>query len=241
VIRFIPIITFISLLLTAAAVPQVRRPSNRSRFTSAYSTGPWGQRRSPNRFAAAVDPKAQVPRQSEPGSIDSTQRPPERTPRVPPRKALHALCGIDAEMHIVPPPKLTSMRGASLASTPSSPSFRDWYKCGSRTRDTRFIKPLLYPSELTCGGMKQSGRAVRACTTRNGAQARQVGFTNPLPLHDRCFDLVTRPGKPQSQILHLVLTDDFPSPETTRPRSAAPSGVSWRDCSGDCHLVSPAT
>jgi hypothetical protein len=82
--------------------------------------------------------------------------------------ALHTLCGIDACVLILPPPKLTSMRGVNLASTPSSPSFRHWYKCGSRTRDTRFIKPLLYPSELTCGGVKQSGRAVRACATLKG-------------------------------------------------------------------------
>jgi hypothetical protein len=80
----------------------------------------------------------------------------------------------------------------SLASTPSSPSFADWYKCGSRTRDTRLIRPLLYPSELTCGGMKQSVRAVRACATPWGASA-PGGLVNPLSLHDRCFDLVARP------------------------------------------------
>lgn len=35
--------------------------------------------------------------------------------------------------------------------------------------------------------------------------------------------------------------NDFSSSKTTRPRKAVPSGVSWRDCSGDCRLVSPAT
>jgi hypothetical protein len=144
-------------------------------------------------------------------------------------------------MHIVSPPKLTSMRGVNLASTPSSASFADWNKCGSRTRDTRFIRPLLYPSELTCGGMKQSGRAVRPCATRSRAQARQVG----LRTHCRCtIDVSTSSrdhGIPQSQILHFVLPNEFSSPKTTRPRSAVPSGVSRRDCSGDCHLVSPAT
>jgi hypothetical protein len=144
-------------------------------------------------------------------------------------------------MRIAPPPKLTSMRGVSLASTPSSASFVDWNKCGSRTRDTRLIRPLLYPSELTCGGMKQRGRAVRACATRSGAQARQVGSRT----HCRCtIDVSTSSrehGIPQSQILHFVPTNEFSSPKTTKPRSAVPSGVSWRDCSGDCHLVSPAT
>ena len=72
------------------------------------------------------------------------QRPPERTPSVPPLKALHALCRTDAGMRIVPPPKVTSMRGVNLASTPSSPSFRDWYKYGSRTRDIFLGKEALY-------------------------------------------------------------------------------------------------
>jgi hypothetical protein len=129
----------------------------------------------------------------------------------------------------------------SLASTPSSPSFRDWYKCGSRTRDTRFNRPLLYPSELTCGGLKQSVRAVRACATQTRGTSAPGGLENPLSLHVRCFDLVTRPrhsavSNPPSRSRH-----DFCPPKTTRPRSAVPSGVSWRDCSGDCHLVSPAT
>jgi len=89
--------------------------------------------------------------------------------------------------------------------------------------------------------MKQSGRAVRACATRSGAQARQVGSGT----HCRCTIDVSTSSRdrdiPQSQILHLALTNDFSSPKTTRPRSAVPSGVSWRDCSGDRHLVSPAT
>ena len=142
-------------------------------------------------------------------------------------------------MRIIPPPKLASMRGVNLASTPSSPSFADWYKCGSRTRDTRLIRPLLYPSELTCGGMKQSGRAVRACATRCGAQARQVGWRT----HCRCtFDVSTSSrdsGNPQSQNLHRVLSNDFPSPKTTRPRSAVPSGVSRGDCSGTAVWSAP--
>jgi hypothetical protein len=113
-------------------------------------------------------------------------------------------------MHIAPPPRLTSMRGVSLASTPSSPSFRDWYKCGSRTRDTRFIRPLLYPTELTCGGMKQSDRAVRVCATQAWGASAPGGLTNPLSLHDRCFDLVTRPwlsavSNPPSRYHHRLL------------------------------------
>ena len=186
-----------------------------------------------------------VSRESKPNSIDSTQRPPEPTPRVPPLKALHALCGIDAGMHIVPHRSSPRCEGSAAGAEPRlntiKSQFVDWYKCGSRTRDTRFTRPLLYPSELTCGGMKQSGRAVRACATRSGAQARQVG----LGTHCRCTIDVSTSSRdhdiPQSQILHLVLTNDFSSPKTTRPRSAVPSGVSWRDCSGACHLVSPAT
>ena len=107
--------------------------------------------------------------------------------------------------------------GINLASTPSSPSFKDWYKCGSRTRDTRFIRPLLYPSELTRGGMKQSGRAVRACATRRGAQARQVGWRT----HCRCtFDVSTSSrdsGNPQSQNLH-----PFPPITSHRPKRRDP-------------------
>ncbi len=186
-----------------------------------------------------------VPRGSEPDPIDSTQRPPERTPRVPPLKALHALCGINAGMHIVPPPKLTSMRGVGRGRRASRqhhqvPVLQTGTSAGVEPA-TRGYQAAALPTELTCGGMKQSGRAVRACATQSGAQARQVG----LRTHYRCtIDASTSsrdPGDPRSQILHLVLTNDFSSPKTTRPRSAAPSGVSWRDCSGDRHLVSPAT
>jgi len=80
--------------------------------------------------------------------------------------------------------------------------------------------------------MKQGDRAVRACATQSGAQARQVG----LGTHCRCtIDVSTSSrdrGNPRSQILHLVLTHDFSSPKTTRPRSAVPSGVSWREFRG---------
>jgi hypothetical protein len=212
---------------------------NRSRFTSACRAGLWGRgtRRADSLQSSLLELGSSRERTN---LSDSTQRPPEQTLRVPPLKALHALCRIDAGMRIVPPPKLTSMRGVSPASTPSSASFVDWNKCGSRTRDTRLIRPLLYPSELTCGGMKQSGRAVRACATRSGAQARQAG----LRTHCRCtIDVSTSSrdrGNPRSQILPVVLSI-FSPPKTTRPRSAAPSGVSVRDCSGDCRLVSPAT
>ena len=130
--------------------------------------------------------------------------------------------------------------GSTSPQTPASSSFADWYKCGSRTRDTRFTRPLLYPSELTCGGMKQSGRAVRACATRSGAQARQVGLrTHFLCTIDVSTSSLDR-GNSRSPILPLVHSS-FSPPKTTRPRSAAPSGVSVGDCSGDCHLVSPAT
>lgn len=186
-----------------------------------------------------------VPRGSEPDHIDSTQRPPERTPRVPPLKALHALCGINAGMHIVPAPKLTSMRGVSRGRQASRqhhqvPVLQTGTSAGVEPA-TRGYQAAALSTELTCGGMKQSGRAIRACATQNGAQARQVG----LRTHYRCtIDASTSsrdPGNPRSQTLHLVLTNDFSSPKTTRPRSAVPSGVSWRDCSGDRHLVSPAT
>ena len=89
------------------------------------------------------------------------------------------------------------------------------------------------PTELTCGGMKQRGRAVRACATRSGAQARQAD----IRIRYRCtIDVSTSlrgRGNPQPQILLLS------SPKTKKPRSAAPSGVS-REHSGDCHWVSPA-
>lgn len=77
--------------------------------------------------------------------------------------------------------------------TPSSSSFADWFKCGSRTRDTRFTRPLLYPSELTCGGMKQRIRAVRARATLFEAQARQVGRRTHCRCTIGCFYLVTGP------------------------------------------------
>jgi len=89
--------------------------------------------------------------------------------------------------------------------------------------------------------MKQSGRAVRACATRSGAQARQAD----IRIRYRCtIDVSTSSrgrGNPQPQILRFVRSNEFSSPKTTKPRLAVPSGVSWRDCSGDCHLVSPAT
>ena len=190
-------------------------------------------------------PSSLAPYESKPNSIDSTQRPPERTSRVPPLKALHALCGINAGMHIVPPPKLTSMRGVSRGRRASRqhhqvPVLQTGTSAGVEPA-TRGCQAAALPTELTCGGMKQSGRAVRACATRSGTQAHQVG----LRTHYRCtIDVSTSsrdPGDPRSQILHLVLTNDFSSPKTTRPRSAVPSGVSWRDRSGDRHLVSPVT
>ena len=185
-----------------------------------YGSHPIG-RGSPPRAARArggcgiAEPMRRSPRSlnwvahgSEPVFIDSTQRPPERTPCVPPLKALRALCGTDAAMHIVPSPKFTSMRGVSLASTPSSPSFADWYKYGSRTRAMR-LPSRCSTSELTCGGMKQSGRAVHACATRR-AQARQGGSRT----HCRCtIDVSTSlrdPGSPRPQIL--------PSRSTNSPR-----------------------
>jgi hypothetical protein len=74
--------------------------------------------------------------------------------------------------------------------------------------------------------LKQSGRAVHACATQRGAQACQVGWRT----HCRCtFDVSTSSrdrGDPRSQILHSVLANDFSSSKTTRPRLAAPSGVS---------------
>jgi hypothetical protein len=167
--------------------------------------------------------------------------PPERMPRVPPLKALHTLCGINAENAHRSPTEAHLDAGSHPRVNTIKSQFRGLVQVRESNPRHAVTKPLLYPTELTCGGMKQSGRAVRACATRSGAQARQVGFTNPLSLHDRCFDLVTRPGNMRSQILPLVLTHDFSSPKTTKPRSAVPSGVSWRECSGDHRLVSPAT
>jgi hypothetical protein len=144
-------------------------------------------------------------------------------------------------MHIAPPPKLTSMRGLNLASTPSSPSFADWYKCGSRTRDTRFTRPLLYPSELTCGGMKQSGRAVRDRATRSGTQSHQVG----LRTHCRCtIDVSTSSRDPAIRSLKSsisFLTTGSHRPKRRNPGRQCLPGSLRRDRSGDCHLVSPAT
>ena len=129
---------------------------------------------SPNRCAAAFDPSAGSSReQTKLRRLDSAATGASSW-RPTAHSAVRVVQDRCRNAHRSPP-KLTSMRGVSLASTPSSPSFSRWYKCGSRTRDTRFTRPLLYPSELTCGGMKQSARAVRARTTRSGAQARQVG------------------------------------------------------------------
>ena len=175
-----------------------------------------------------------------PSSIDATQRSPERTPRVPLLKALHALCGINAGVHIVPHRSSPRCEGSTSRQHHQVPVFKTGTSAGVEPATGGYQAAAL-PTELTCGGMKQSGRAVRVCATRSGAQARQVG----LRTHYRCtIDVSTSSrdrGNPQSQILHFVLANELASPKTTKPRSAVPSGVSWRDCSGDCHLVSPAT
>ena len=146
-------------------------------------------------------------------------------------------------MHIVPPPELTSMRGVGRGRRASRqhhqvPVLQTGTSAGVEPA-TRGYQAAALSTELTCGGMKQSGRAVRACATQSGAQARQVG----LRTHYRCtIDASTssrNPGDPRSQILHLVLTNDFSSPKTMRPRSAVPSGVSWRDCSGTADWSAP--
>jgi hypothetical protein len=88
--------------------------------------------------------------------------------------------------------------------------------------------------------LKQSGRAVHAFATRRGAQACQVGWRT----HCRCtFDVSTSSrdrGDSQSQILHPVLGNDFSSPKRRDPGWQRLPG-SLEECSGDCHLVSPAT
>jgi hypothetical protein len=67
------------------------------------------------------------------------------------------------------------------------------------------------PSELTCGGMKQSDRAVRARATRSGAQAGQVGFRT----HCRCTLDVSTSSRDLAQC--SVSNPPFPS------RSLSPS------------------
>jgi hypothetical protein len=75
--------------------------------------------------------------------------------------------------------------------------------------------------------MKQSARAVRACATPNRGTSAPGGVANPLSLHVRCFDLVTRPGpNARSQILHSPPAVNFSSPKTAKPRWAVPTGVS---------------
>jgi len=74
--------------------------------------------------------------------------------------------------------------------------------------------------------MKQSERAVRACATRRGTSA-PGGLTNPLSLQRSMF----RPRHETAAIRSLKSSISFSpmtfsSPETTRPRSAVPSGVS---------------
>lgn len=112
------------------------------------------------------------------------------------------------------------MRGVNPASTPSSASFADWNKCGSRTRDTRFIRPLLYPSELTCGGMKQSARAVRARATRSGAQARQVGWRT----HYRCTFDVSTSSRDRAPMPGLKSSIPLPPSTSHRPKRRDPGG-----------------
>jgi hypothetical protein len=141
-----------------------------------------------------------------------------------------------------PPPHRSSPRceGLPRVNTIKSQFCRTGTSAGVEPA-TRGYQAAALPSELTCGGMKQSDRAVRACATRSGAQAGQVG----LRTHCRCtIDVSTSsrdPGNPRSQILHLVLTNDFlivQNDET--PVGSAFRGLMKR-YSGDCHVVSPAT
>jgi hypothetical protein len=138
--------------------------------------GPEGPRPSPSRCAAVVDPGAWfLPRANQTSSARLPAAIGANTARPTAQSVARVVVDQCANAHRSPTEAHLDAR-ANLASTPSSPSFTDWYKCGSRTRDARLIRPLLYPSELTCGGMKQSGRAVRPCATRCGAQVRQVGL-----------------------------------------------------------------
>jgi hypothetical protein len=174
---------------------------DRSRFTSACRAGQWGPPHSPSRFAAVVDPRARfLSRANQSQRLNSaTTR--ANTARPTAQSVARVVWARCRNAHRSPHRRSPRCEGLTSPQTPASSSFADWYKCGSRTRDTRFTRPLLYPSELTCGGMKQSGRAVRACATRSGAQARQVGFRT----HIRCtIDVSTSSlnrGNPRSQIL----------------------------------------
>ena len=102
VIRFIPIIVFIFLLLPAAAVPHVRRPSNRSRFASAYRAGPWGRgiRRADSLQSSIPSP---VPRGSEPDlhRLDSAATG-ANTAR-PTAQSVACVVWVDVGMHIASP------------------------------------------------------------------------------------------------------------------------------------------
>ena len=109
------------------------------------------------------------------------------------------------------------MRGVTPTSAPSSPSFVDWYKCGSRTRDTRFIRPLLYPSELTCGGMKQSVRAVRACATRMGQRRARWAYEPTVAARS-----MFRPRHETSAIRSLKTSISFSPTASHRPKRRDP-------------------
>jgi len=88
--------------------------------------------------------------------------------------------------------------------------------------------------------MKQSGRAVRACATRRRGTSAPGGLKNPLSLHDRCFDLITRPR--QSAASNPPIS--FP-PIPIAQNDETPVGSAFRGLMErsfrDCHLVSPAT
>jgi hypothetical protein len=96
------------------------------------------------------------------------------------------------------------------------------------------------PSELTCGGMKQRGRAVRARATRWRGTSAPGGIENPLSLHDRCFDLVTRPRQCAASNPPISFSPILIAQNDETPVGSAFRGLRERSLR-DCHSVSPAT
>ena len=225
--------TFLLLLLSAAAAPHCAAASQQVEVHFRTLRGPVKARYSPCRRAAVID-KGSHP-------CDSTQRLPDANTAHIHRSKRHVRCAGPmpdcasplTEAHL-------DARRYPCSKTPASSSFKDWFKCGSRTRDTRFTRPLLYPSELTCGGMKQRIRAVRARATPFEAQARQVGWRT----HCRCtIDVSTSSrdyASARPQILLSWHNQNLIAQNDETPVGSADRGL-VRRCSGDCHLASPAT
>jgi hypothetical protein len=159
---------------------------NKSRLTSACGAG--------LRAAGLAEPmcrsrrsRSLVPPESESNFIGSTAAAIGANPARPTAQSV-ACVVVDRcrNAHRSPTEAHLDTRGwpgaPSLASTPSSPSFVRLVQVRESNPRHAAYEAVALPSELTCGGMKQSNRAVRACATRCGTQERQVG----LRTHCRC-------------------------------------------------------